>query len=228
MRSPRFEAMRTLGEVRSCSRTLLAAALIGLAFALPDPRGAEAQEGALERLHRFFDETRSLRADFRQRLLDEEGQLVEEALGRVGLARPGRFRWVYEEPYEQHIVGDGSQIWIYDADLDQVTVSEADSGIGAMPALLLYSDRPIEDTFEVRALGAEDDLLWVELQPRSEDSGFTAIRIGLASEGLEVMELDDTFDQLVRIEFDNLETNVGFAEDHFRFVAPEGADVFHR
>ena len=228
MRAPRFEAMRTVGEVRSCSRTLLAAALIGIAFALPDPRGAAAQEGAVERLQRFFAETRSLRADFRQRLLDEEGRLVEEALGRVGLARPGRFRWVYEEPYEQQIVGDGSQFWIYDADLDQVTVSEADSGIGAMPALLLYSDRPIEDSFEVRTLGTEDDLLWVELLPRTEDSGFTAIRIGLAAEGLEVMELDDTFDQMVRIEFDNLETDVGFAEDYFRFVPPEGADVFHR
>ena len=195
---------------------------------LPAPHGAAAQEGAVERLHRFFDETRSLSADFRQQVFDEEGELVEESAGRVSLARPGRFRWIYRDPFEQQIVGDGSQVWIYDADLDQVTVSEAASSIGAMPAMLLYSDRAIEDSFEVRALDAREDLLWAELLPRSEDSGFTALRIGLGADGMRVLELDDSFDQLIRIDFVGVETNVGFDENHFVFIPPEGADVFSR
>ena len=178
MRAPRSRAMRIEGDAGGGgARALLAAVFVGIGLMLLGPRGVAAQEGAVERLHRFFDETRSLSADFRQRLLDEEGRLVEESAGRVSLARPGKFRWVYREPFEQQIVGDGSQIWIYDADLDQVTVSEAASSIGTMPAMLLYSDRPTEDSFEVRALDARDGLLWVELLPRSEDSGFTALRI---------------------------------------------------
>ena len=229
MRAPRSRAMRIEGDAGGGgARALLAAVFVGIGLMLLGPRGVAAQEGAVERLHRFFDETRSLSADFRQRLLDEEGRLVEESAGRVSLARPGKFRWVYREPFEQQIVGDGSQIWIYDADLDQVTVSEAASSIGTMPAMLLYSDRPTEDSFEVRALDARDGLLWVELLPRSEDSGFTALRIGLASDGMRVLELDDSFDQLIRIDFVGLETDVRFAEDHFLFVPPEGADVFYR
>ena len=228
MRALRTRATRIAGDARRGARALLVAALLGFGSVFPGPHGAAAQEDAVERLHRFFDETRSLSAEFRQRVLDEEGHLVEESAGRVSLARPGRFRWVYREPFEQEIVGDGSKVWIYDADLDQVTVSEAASSIGSMPAMLLYSDRAIEDSFEVRALDAREDLIWAELLPRSEDSGFTALRIGLASDGMRVLELDDSFDQLIRIDFIGVETDVGFDENHFVFVPPEGADVFHR
>lgn len=228
MRALRTRATRIAGNARGGARARFAAALLGISVILLAPSGAAAQEGAVERLHRFFDETRNLSAAFRQRVLDEEGRLVEESTGRVSLARPGRFRWVYREPFEQQIVGDGSQIWIYDADLDQVTVSEAAASIGAMPAMLLYSDRPIEDSFEVRALDAREGLLWAELLPRGEDSGFMALRIGLGADGMRVLELDDSFDQLIRIDFVELETDVDFSEGHFLFVPPEGADVFHR
>ena len=228
MRALCTRATRIADDAVGGARAVLTVALVGLSFILLAPHGAVAQEGAVERLIRFFDETRSLSAEFRQRVLDEEGHLVEESAGRVSLARPGRFRWVYREPFEQQIVGDGSQIWIYDADLEQVTVSEAAASIGAMPAMLLYSDRAIEESFEVRALDTREDLLWAELLPRGEDSGFTALRIGLGADGMRVLELDDSFDQLIRIDFVDLETDVGFAEDHFVFVPPEGADVFYR
>ena len=232
MRSSRIEPLRgggTVSESRSPSlATRWAAVLVGLSFPWILAGPAAAQEGAVERLHRFLTETRSLSADFRQRIRDEEGGLVEEAAGKVSLARPGKFRWVYEVPYEQEIVGDGALVWIYDPDLDQVTVSEVDASIGAMPAMLLYSEHPIDDAFEVRALDPQGDLDWVELLPRSEDSGFTAIRVGLGPEGLRVMELDDRLEQRIRIDFDRLETDVRFVADHFRFVPPEGADVFRR
>ena len=221
-------ALRIPGDAGSGGGALVVAVLVALCLVLPGPHGAAAQEGAVERLHRFFGQTRSLSADFRQQVLDEEGQLIEESAGRVSLARPGKFRWVYREPFEQQIVGDGSHVWIYDADLDQVTVAEAAASIGAMPAMLLYSDRPIDESFQVRALDAQNGLLWVELLPRSEDSGFTALRIGLASDGMRVLELDDSFDQLIRIDFLEVETDIRFAEDEFVFIPPDGADVFYR
>ena len=228
MRAPPFGKLHAPGPAPALPKALRVAVLLGLVLILLQPNPAAAQDGAVERLHRFLAETRTLSADFRQRLLDEEGRLVEEAAGKVSLARPGRFRWAYEEPHSQQIVGDGKQVWIYDPDLDQVTVSELDSSLGAMPAMLLYSDRPIEDSFEVRALGAQGNLTWFELLPRAEESGFTALRIGLDPDGLKVMELDDHFDQLIRIDFDALKTNVSFPEGHFLFVPPEGADVFRR
>ena len=211
---------------RPCARS--SAALLGLIFVLLPPCGFAAQEGAVERLQRFLAETRTLRAEFRQQLFDEDGGLVEEASGVVTLARPGRFRWVYEEPYEQQVVGDGERVWIYDADLDQVTVSDVDASLGTTPAMLLQSDRPLEDAFEVRALGTEGPLQWVELLPRGEESAFRVIRIAIAGEGLRAMDFDDDFGQSIRIAFEGLETNIHMDDDHFRFVVPAGADLYRR
>ena len=204
------------------------AASFGLVALLSLPTGAAAQEGAAERLDRFLSETRTLRAEFRQEVFDEEGALIEEATGTVTLARPGKFRWVYRDPYEQEVVGDGTQVWVYDADLDQVTVGDMDASIGSTPAILLYSDRPIEESFEVRAMGEEGVLQWIELLPRAEESAFTRVRIALAPEGMRAMELADRFDQSIRIAFTRLERNIEFDEDHFRFVVPAGADLFRR
>lgn len=204
------------------------AASLGLLALLSLPLGTAAQEGAAERLNHFFSETRTLRAEFRQEVFDEEGELIEEATGSVTLARPGRFRWVYREPYEQEVVGDGTQVWVHDADLDQVTVGDMDASIGSTPAMLLYSDRPIEESFEVMATGEEGVMQWIELVPRAEESAFTRVRITLAPEGMRTMELADRFDQTIRIAFTRLERNVDFDEDHFRFVVPAGADLFRR
>ena len=228
MRAPPSPPVPVGGAAPVRPSALMAAALLGLGAVLLPPCSPAAQDGAVERLHRFLAETRALRAAFRQQVHDEDGRLVEEASGVVTLARPGRFRWVYEEPYEQEVVGDGEQVWIYDADLDQVTVSDMDSSLGTTPAMLLYSDRPIEESFEVRALGTEGALQWVELLPRSEESAFRVIRIAFAPEGLRAMDLADHFDQSIRIAFEGVETDIRVDADHFRFVVPAGADLFRR
>ena len=206
-----------------------ALAWLAVLAVLAIPGGAAAQpDGAGERLNRFLAETRTLRAEFRQEVFDERGQRVEEAAGTITLARPGKFRWVYREPYEQQVVGDGEQVWIYDADLDQVTVGDMETSIGAMPAMLLYPDRPVEDSFTVTAAGGQNALEWFDLAPHAEDSMFRRIRIALGPEGVRVMELADRFDQSIRIVFSDLERNVELDDDHFRFVVPEGADLFRR
>ena len=204
------------------------AVLLGLVLVALPPNNAAAQQDAVERLHRFLAETRTLRADFRQELFDEDLHLLEEAHGTVTLARPGRFRWTYVHPYEQHVVGDGERVWVYDADLAQVTVSDLDPGIGATPAVLLHTDRPIEESFAVKALGEEGDLGWVELLPRTLEPAFTHIRLALDSGGLRVMELRDGFGQLTRIVFDVVEVNPRFDDDHFLFIPPAGVDVVRR
>ena len=228
MRAPRLKSTGRTDDVPVRAGALLAAVWFGLATLLLLPSGGAAQNGAVERLQEFLTETRSLRAEFRQEIVDSSGQLIEEATGVVTLARPGKFRWEYREPYQQQVIGDGAEVWIYDPDLDQATVSDMDAGIGATPALLLYSERTLEDSFEMRSLAEEGSLKWAELLPRAEESTFTFVRIGLAPEGPKVMELGDSFDQLIRIVFERLEIDVRFDEDHFRFVPPAGVDVFRR
>ena len=209
-------------------RSLLVATLLAfVGLALP-PNGSAAEDDSVERLNRFLAETHSLRSEFRQTRYDEDMQLLEEASGVVLLSRPGRFRWTYRRPYEQDIVSNGERVWIYDADLNQVTVGDFDSSIEASPAMLLGVDRPLDDYFEVKGLGRQDGLHWVQLLPRSAESTFEVIRIALDARGLRMMELRDAFGQLTRLAFEKVQRNAAIDGSRFRFIPPAGADVVQR
>lgn len=144
------------------------------------------------------------------------------------LARPGRFRWTYQRPYEQHIVSDGERVWIHDVDLNQVTVGDFDADMEASPAMLLGVDRPLDDYFEVRGLGRQGERDWVQLLPRREESAFEFIRLALDAEGLRIMELGDAFGQLTRLVFEDTVRNGPIDDSRFRFVPPADADVVRR
>jgi len=137
-----------------------------------------------DRLRAFLEQVRTLRAEFQQSIYDEDARLLDEARGMVYIARPGRFRWDYAEPYLQEIVGDGEKVWIYDSELEQVTVRPLGDALGDTPVMLLSSDEPVENRFEVRAIDGPEGFEWVGLRPLGEStlpgsaSLSTAIRSG--------------------------------------------------
>jgi outer membrane lipoprotein carrier protein len=179
-----------------------------------------------DRLRAFLEQVRTLRAEFQQSVYDEDSRLLDDARGMVYIARPGRFRWDYAEPYLQEIVGDGENVWIYDSELEQVTVRPLGDALGDTPVMLLSSDEPVESSFDVRAIAGPDGYEWVGLRPLGEQVSFTEIRLGFDGDTLRVMELTDAFGQLTRLLFANVETNLDLASSLFQFTPPEGADVF--
>jgi len=191
-------------------------ALVAPAFAANGP----------DRLHAFLDEVRTLRAEFQQRVFDEDDRPLDDASGMVYIERPGRFRWDYSEPYVQEIVGDGEKVWIYDSELEQVTVRPLGDALGDTPVMLLSSDRPVEQSFEVRAVDGPDGYEWAGLRPLGEQMSFTQIRLGFDGDTLRVMELEDAFGQLTRLRFAKVERNPALAPSLFQFTPPDGADVF--
>lgn len=187
---------------------------------------AEAAESSVELLKRFLASTHALKADFEQVVLDESGRPAQRSQGRFFLQRPGRFRWDYEQPYHQEIVSDGEKVWFYDADLEQVTVKRLDQAIGSTPALLLSGELELEQNFRLENQGRTAGLAWIKLWPRSENSSFQYILIGMDGKALERMELSDNFGQLTRIYFSNVKTNLRLDPNLFQFTPPAGADVF--
>ena len=180
---------------------------------------------SLDSLKGFLRETRTARAQFKQIVLDRKLATVQEASGTMQFARPGKFRWVYDKPYEQLIVGDGAKLWIYDADLKQVTVKPLDQAIGASPAALLAGSNEIERDFVLKDLGRRGTLEWLEATPRSAESSFESVRLGFSGDTLDVMELRDRFGQTTVIRFSNVERNPKLAPELFHFTPPKGADV---
>ena len=188
-----------------------------------------ADAAALDALREFVRGTRSGKTSFTQVVVGKNGKNSNPASGSFQFQRPGKFRWIYEKPYEQWIVGDGERLWIYDRDLNQVTTRKLDGALGQSPAAILAGNDDLEKNFDLQEAGVRDGLQWLVAVPKSKDTTFEAVRIGLKIEGgvavLAAMELQDTFGQTSVLLFGKMERNPGLPADTFRFTPPKGADV---
>lgn len=186
---------------------------------------AAAEGSSVDILKAFVQATRSASGSFEQTVVSRPGGRTQQASGTLAFERPGRFRWAYDKPYYQLIVGDGERLWIYDRDLNQVTTRKLGTAIGASPAALLAGEDDLERNFTLRDAGASDGLAWVEALPRSPESGFERVRIGFAGNELRRMELKDSLGQTTSLVFGALARNPKLEADLFRFTPPKGADV---
>ena len=184
-----------------------------------------AHADGIERLKAFFQSTTSMRALFHQTVVDSKGRKVQEVDGSMQLQRPGKFHWDYYKPYLQLIVGDGEKVWLYDPELNQVTVRALDKALGSSPAALLAGNKEIEKTFVLKNEGLQDGLEWVSATPKNTESGFERVLLGFKESQLQEMELHDNFGHITVIEFSKLERNPKLAAQDFRFATPAGADV---
>ena len=192
---------------------------LALVFALA------AAAASIERYKAFLDGTQSARAQFEQKVYDRSGKLVQQSHGSFVFQRPGRFRWVYQKPADQVIVGDGQRVWIYDRQLNQVTVRKLATALGSTPAALLAGASGIEQAFALSDAGEKDGLEWMEARPREREAGFEHVRLGFDAHGLQAMELTDNFGQNTVLRFSKLERNPKVNAAEFRFEPPKGADV---
>jgi outer membrane lipoprotein carrier protein len=184
----------------------------------------DASAAGLERFQAYVRTTQAARADFEQKVYDRSKRLVQESQGSFSFLRPGRFRWIYARPYPQLIVGDGERVWVYDEDLNQVTVRRLARALGATPAALL-AGAEIEKAFELAEASGPEGLEWIEARPREREAGFERVRLGLGVAGVEAMELLDHFGQTTVLRFSNIARNPRLEAAEFRFVPPKGADV---
>jgi outer membrane lipoprotein carrier protein len=179
----------------------------------------------VETLKALLRQTTTARAHFAQMVLDRDLKMLQQVTGTMQFSRPGKFRWEYDRPYEQLIVGDGTRVWLYDKDLNQVTVRRMDRALGSSPAALLAGSNDIEKSYKLAALGSRDGLDWLEAVPLTQDTAFEKIRLGFGKTGLEAMELRDQFGQVTVIKFSTIERNPKLAAESFRFTPPQGVDV---
>jgi len=187
--------------------------------------GAALGASTVDELKSLLQQTTTARAHFAQIVLDSNMKTLQQATGTMQFSRPGRFRWEYDKPYEQIIVGDGTRVWLYDKDLNQVTVRRFDRAIGSSPAALLAGSNEIEKDYTLKGLPSRDGLDWLEAVPRTPDTAFERIRMGFGKTGLEAMELRDQFGQTTVIKFSTIERNAKLAPELFRFTPPKGVDV---
>jgi outer membrane lipoprotein carrier protein len=199
-------------------------------FALAMALAAGSQASALEQFKAFVAGTKSARGEFDQRITRtaEGAKPAKPSSGSFVFARPGKFVWTYQKPYQQVLQADGEKLYIWDKDLNQVTVRKLGDALGQSPAAILFGSNELEKNFTLKEAGAHDGLEWLQATPKAKDSSFEQIGIGLKNGVPERLELRDAFGQVSLLTFSKFEKNPALAADQFRFVAPKGADVFNQ
>lgn len=179
----------------------------------------------VEALSDWLNGIESFAASFEQQRYDEYGALLETSKGEAFIRRPGRFRWAYTEPYAQTIVTDGQTLWIYDADLEQVTMNAVTEATAGSPAELLVDGADVGKRYDIEPLEDDGDYAWFRLTPKGEARDFRSIELGMAGEGVRAMRLTDNLGQRTVLVFGDIRADTPLADALFEFVPPEGVDV---
>ena len=200
-------------------KKLLAALLFSVSFA--------AHADAVDTLKDFIRDVKSGRAAFTQTVSSPDGAKKRSSSGSFEFLRPNRFRFVYAKPFEQTIVADGQKVWIYDADLNQVSIRKFSAVLGATPAALLAGGS-LDKDFDVSNQPNEGGMEWVLALPKVKDGAFQAVRIGFKAKTLAAVEITDSFGQRSNLQFSGMQSNISLAAEVFKFTPPAGADVIEQ
>lgn len=187
---------------------------------------AFAAEGARDQLEQFVAGTHALRSDFRQVVTDANGESRPPVIGNLALAEPRLFRWHTSQPTEQLIVADGSRVWVYDPELEQVTVRVQSAEEAHSPLTVLTDLSQLDEQFQLSEVGQRDGLSWLRLTPiNPDDAQLAYAELGFDDKGLRRMLFRDQLGSVSTIRFDAWQRNPELPTDTFRFDPPAGVDV---
>lgn len=191
-----------------------------------------AQADGLRSLEAFMQGAQAGKADFTQTVTapakDGQAARSKTSSGQFSFQRPGRFKFEYRKPFEQVIVADGKTLWMYDADLNQVTQRAQAKVLDATPAAILASAASVQALradFDLKAAPDQDGLQWVEALPKAKDGQLKSVRVGFAGDKLAAIDMLDSFGQRSLMRFTGVQTSASLPAETFKFVAPKGADV---
>jgi outer membrane lipoprotein carrier protein len=182
---------------------------------------------ALDQFKSFVAGTKSARGEF------TKTQVIKTKTGKTSsgtfvFARPGKFIWTYQKPYEQLLQADGETLYLYDKDLNQVTTRKLGGALGSSPAAILFGSNDLEKNFTLAEAGTHDGLEWLNATPKSKDTTFEQIGIGLKDGIPQAMELKDNFGQTVLLKFTSFQRNPALGAQTFKFEIPKGAEVVNQ
>jgi outer membrane lipoprotein carrier protein len=184
---------------------------------------AAARATPTDDLRAFVKDVKTGKSTFTQTVNAPNGK-QKVSRGSFEFSRPSRFRFVYEKPYAQTVVGDGSKVWIYDPDLNQASSRRMGDALGTTPAALLVSN-DIDKAFTLADQPAAGGLDWVQATPKQAEGTIRWLKVGFKGHALAQLEIADSFGQRSLMVFDAFQPNAAIPAEEFTFTPPKGADV---
>lgn len=177
-----------------------------------------------EQLTSLLGNLQSMRAQFTQEVLNGKGKVLQKSNGQMALQRPGKFRWITQHPTQQQLIADGKKVWLYDLDLQQVTVQKQDTQSSQSPAMLLSgSVASLTRNFKITFIKDSENNF--ELQPVGKKAMFKNVQLFFTGNQLTKMRLTDSLGQTSLLTFSQIENNPALPENLFHFQVPKGVDV---
>ncbi|AVP95752.1 outer membrane lipoprotein carrier protein LolA [Ahniella affigens] len=179
---------------------------------------------ARDRLEQFAKGLVTVRATFQQDSLDPKGQLIDSSTGKLALHAPRQFRWEYEAPFSQLIVADGLNVWIYDPDLEQVTVRAQSLEEAQSPLTVLTDLAQLDRDFVVGESNA-DGVPTLVLKAKAKDPAFKEVQIRFGESSPSEMLMVDLLGTETVWRFDGWERNPKIADAEFAFTPEDGIEI---
>ncbi len=174
----------------------------------------------------LLNQTHTMQANFKQVTYDNHQKAIQNATGRMALSRPGKFRWEVLKPVPQLIIANQNKLWIYDPDLQQVTIRALQQAAGESPALLLsHVDNTLENDYNVTELSQDAGVRWFSLKAKQKENMFGNVELGFNQANLQQMRLKDNLGHTTTVDFKNITANANLPTNLFTFKTPAGVDV---
>ena len=186
---------------------------------------ASAADSARSRMQAFSKDLKSVTADFSQSVTDANGHKGDESRGTMALEAPRQFHWETTAPYQQTIVADGQRVWVYEPDLQQVSVRSQSSEEAHSPLTVLTDLSQLDSQFTASESGERDGLVWLKLVSKAKDPEFEYAELGFSAQTLDRMLFKDQLGNTTEIRFSGWKRNPSLAAGTFKFTPPKGVDV---
>ena len=187
----------------------------------------KAQSTAINELDRLLQDLQTLSADITQLIVESDGGVLEESEILLHVKRPDGFYWETISPFPELLVTNGTKLWTYQPDLEQVVIENWDPDQTELAAQLLYGQTDnLRDNYYVVAINSEQTRSF-ELKPKSADSLYELITINFLNESLDLIYIQSSSGERTAWQFMTSRINVPLGDDLFEFVPPEGIEVIN-
>ena len=220
---------------------IFSALAIGIAAILISNVAVAEGDSGSDQLRQFVRNSKTAEGDFVQQQLrapkasepqDKGLKVVRQTQGHFVFQRPGRFVWDTQKPYEQKLIANGTQLILWDKDLNQATFRPAGQVLSSTPAAILFGEISLDQHFELVDGEERLGMKWVGLVPKKDpnvksqnDLPYTKISIGMTNGLPKALELIDGLGSVVLVTLDNIKLNVNLPANRFNFTPPKGAEV---